>query len=389
MARFVWWLTVMENKITYAIGMMTGTSLDGCDLAYVAIWEDDQQIKHRLLHYKSYELPDSLKQEILRQSRPETSSVDAICQLNFDIGKRYSNYVKQFKKEFAIETLDFIATHGQTIYHHPTETVSTLQIGDPSYLAVDHQTIVISDFRAMDIAAGGTGAPLVPYTDYLLFAENDRTVCCLNIGGIANVTILPKKDSKLDIVAFDTGPGNMMINAAMQTLYQKAYDHGGEVALSGVVDETLLIQLCDNPYLKVKPPKSTGRELFGENFVNSLIENHDSIENSNFIRTLSAFTSKTIADSLNMYYDDKVDVIIVSGGGAYNEAILLELRNRTSALVITQESLGNSSDAKEAIAFALLGYQSLQGRPNNVPSATGANRTVILGKITNGTRRKL
>lgn len=375
--------------MAYAIGIMSGTSLDGIDVALVDISGCDDNTSCELIHYKSYPYDAITQQEILSASHIETSNVALICSLNFKLGKLYSEAVFQLLNEFNFQSpLEFIAIHGQTIHHLPNPnkgfTHSTLQIGDPAQLAFDHKTTVISNFRPMDMVAGGKGAPLVPYTEYILFRDPHKNRLLQNIGGIGNVTVLPKNCTPDDMFAFDTGPGNMMINAAMQFLYQKDYDHNGDIAKSGKIIPELLKNLQSLPYFKEAPPKATGRELFGEYLVKDIcIKYHQQPED--VINTLTELTAWSIADSYQSFIMPKLtaDELIVSGGGAYNQFLMERLSyNLPNIAVKRQEDIGLSSDAKEAIAFAILGNQTIHRRPSNLTSATGAKMPVILGNIT-------
>lgn len=375
--------------MAYAIGIMSGTSLDGIDVALVDINGFDENTDCKLIHYKSYPYDSLTQREVLQASHVETSNVALICSLNFKLGKLYSEAVTQLLEDYNFTApIDFIAMHGQTIHHLPNPegsfSHSTLQIGDPAYLAYQHKTTVISNFRPMDMVAGGNGAPLVPYTEYILYRDNDKNRLLQNIGGIGNVTLLPKNCEPHEIFAFDTGPGNMMMNAAMQFLYNKEYDHNGDIAKTGIIIPELLERLQAFPYFKEAPPKATGRELFGENLVTEICEKY--INNpSDIIATLTELTAWSIADSYQRFIAPRlsVDEVIVSGGGAYNQFLLERLQYYLANIPLkTQEDFGLSSDAKEAIAFAILGNQTINHRPSNLMSATGAKSSVILGNIT-------
>lgn len=375
--------------MAYAIGLMSGTSLDGIDVALVKIEGVDESTTCELLHYKSYPYSADLQREIMNVSHVETSRVDLICSLNVKLGKLYSEAVSCLLNDTQFPyPIDFIAMHGQTIHHlpHPVQPLehSTLQIGDPAYLAFDHKTTVISNFRPMDMAAGGNGAPLVPYTEYILYRSATQNRLLQNIGGIGNVTVLPKHCQPNDIFAFDTGPGNMMINAAMQVLYNQEFDHNGELAKQGKIIPELLNQLKHHEYFIQSPPKATGRELFGEGVVRKICEQYSNVP-INVITTLTEFTAWSIADSYQSFIAPKltIDEVIISGGGAYNLYLVDRIRHHLKGIEVkTQEALGYSSDAKEAIAFAILGNQTIHRRPSNLMSATGANFPMILGNIT-------
>lgn len=369
-----------------AIGLMSGTSLDGLDIALCDIQGVDYETKIELIAFDSIDMPDEMRNKILKVSDPQTSSVDDITSLNMEIGKWYSDSISLFlKKHSFTEDIDFIASHGQTIYHIPQKTekhfVSTLQIGEPSFMALEHNCPVVFNFRTMDIAAGGEGAPLVPFTDFILYKDSQKNRVLHNVGGIANLTFLAKNSDIDNVLAFDTGPGNMMINAAVSYYYNEAYDKDAQYAKQGNIIEELFEDLKRNPYYEIKPPKSTGREMFGEESLRPTLEKYKNQAND-VIYTLTKFTAWSMQDSYHKFLPSDLDEVIVSGGGAYNPVLMQELKNYLPHInVISQEDLKLSSDAKEAIAFAILGNQCIHSRPANVPSATGAKKSVILGQI--------
>lgn len=374
-----------------AAGCMSGTSLDGLDVALVRITEEGDVLDADLLYFSNTPLDTALREQIRQCCDPTGSSVDKICSLNAALGAFTAQAVLRCCGEAGIppHSLHFIASHGQTIYHIPQPqggmVRSTLQIGDPAMIAYGSGVQVVSDFRTMDIAAGGQGAPLVPYTEYRLYRRH--APCALqNIGGIANVTVLPHPNcTPEEVFAFDTGPGNMVIDALAKQLLGLDYDPAGQHAAQGCVDETLLAQLLNMDYIRAQPPKTTGRELFGDAFAAQLISQNGHRSPQDLLATATAFTARSIAEN----YRDFVfptcphPAIIVGGGGAYNQTLLAMLRAELPGhTVCTQEDLGYSSDAKEAIAFAVLGYETLCGRPSNLPRVTGAERCVLLGNIT-------
>ncbi|GGZ92633.1 anhydro-N-acetylmuramic acid kinase [Ignatzschineria ureiclastica] len=396
-------------KSLFAVGIMTGTSLDGVDVALVKLEGKGADITCQLLHFYSQPLEDDLRHKITQACDLGQSNVALICTLNAELGLLYADAVDallvevealkragaQSLQEFSGK-LDFIASHGQTIYHLPRSqsathqlTPSTLQIGDPSMLAYRFATDVYFNFRMMDVIAGGDGAPLVPMTEWLLYRSATANRLLQNIGGIGNVTILPKEADIEDLWAFDTGPGNMMINEAMQQLYQKSYDHNGEIARQGELIEPLWQQLCQHPYLAENPPKSTGREQFGARFTQALLQQYLPPQNcayspADIIHTLTRFTAFSIADSYRRFVFPAIDIdeVIVGGGGAYNSALLRYLQAELpDQQILTGEDLGLSSDAKEAIAFALLGYLTREKLAGNVPRATGARESLVLGQL--------
>lgn len=374
----------------YAIGLMSGTSLDGIDAALCKIDGYGIETNIEFTAFDTYPIPTAICKEIKNACLVQQSNVEQICSLNFKLGKLFSQAVGAIceKAGVACSQIEFVASHGQTIYHIPKTKgnlqASTLQIGEPSIIAFDHNVKVLSDFRVMDMAAGGEGAPLVPYSEFILYSDKEKSRALQNIGGIGNVTILAKGGNLEEVVAFDTGPGNMMIDEACQRLLQKKYDEGGEVAALGKIHQGLLEDCLAHPFFAQKPPKSTGREDFGEHYVTSILKNYDDVSAYDVIATFTMFTAKSIAKSYRDYVlpTQEIDELIVGGGGARNATLLRFLQVELPEIkVLKQEDFGYSSDAKEAIAFIILGNETLHHRPSNVPSATGANRSVVLGKL--------
>lgn len=374
------------------IGVMSGTSLDGVDVALVKIENDVEHMQVELLDFITYPMPQDTKERIRKACKEDTSNSEMICSLNFELGSLFSKAVQALKDRHKDinKQIDFIATHGQTIYHIPKASdhlyASTLQIGEPAILAYEHETTVVSNFRVMDMAAHGEGAPLVPYSEYLLYKEAHKTVVLQNIGGIGNVTVIPAQGSLQDVYAFDTGPGNMIIDEICQRFYHKPYDDGGKIAQKGSVHEGFLQFLQKHPYFDMKPPKSTGREMFGQPFVEEFLTEWSHLKKEDILRTVTCFSAWSIANSYERFIIRKegvIDRVILGGGGAHNETLKEHLRlYLPSCEVLTQEDVGLSSDAKEAVAFAMMGYATLLKKPSNVMSATGASCPVILGNIT-------
>lgn len=372
----------------YAVGLMSGTSLDGLDAALCKIEGHGFDTRITLLDFITYPMPDVLRQRIREACFPSTSSVDLICSLNFEIGQWMSEGVSMLMKDHDIK-LDFIASHGQTIYHQPfrdkTHVPSTLQIGEAAVLAYDHHCPVVSHFRVMDMAGGGQGAPLVPYSELILYSRPQRSIGLLNLGGIGNLTWLDGSMDRHHVLAFDTGPGNMMINAAMTQLFSLPYDDEGRVAAKGKVIPALFESLCQHPYLSMQPPKSTGREMFGEDLVTRLIQRYADQRPEDIIRTLTEFTAFCVEDAISRFLSAQrpLDELIVGGGGVHNRTLMAALKRRLAPTsVVSWEEKGLNSDAKEAMAFVIMGHETLAGYPSNVPSVTGAQYPLILGDIT-------
>ncbi|GAB6430411.1 anhydro-N-acetylmuramic acid kinase AnmK [Bacillus luti] len=377
----------------YIAGIMSGTSLDGIDVALVHIEGSGVKSKVELLHFTTVPFCDDIKKEIEQSLSIESSNVQLICSLNFKLGLCFANAVKEVCKEanFSLEQLDLIGSHGQTIYHQPKQDGnmmrSTLQIGEPAVIAYETNTAVISNFRTMDMAAGGQGAPLVPYSEVILYRHQTKNRLLQNIGGIGNVTVIPSKRSNESVIAFDTGPGNMVIDEVCQRLFQLPYDQNGEIAKQGVVVDEVLTYCMNHPFLNLKPPKSTGREQFGKEFVSELLKRFEKYSKESILTTVTMFTASSIVhhykEFILPYYE--IDEVILGGGGSYNRTLVEMVRNglkEEKCAIFIQEDIGYSSEAKEAIAFAILANETHYRNPSNVPSATGAKQSVVLGNTT-------
>jgi anhydro-N-acetylmuramic acid kinase len=352
---------------------MSGTSLDGIDVAIVEI----RGRRVETIGFTSTPYPDAVRAAILGISDCATHTAE-ISRLNFRLAELYARAVGGAIKRYG--PVQLIGCHGQTIFHEGRS--NTLQIGEPAILAERTGVPVISNFRARDIAAGGQGAPLVPFADYLLFRHPRRTRVALNIGGIANITAIPAGCSPEEVVAFDTGPGNMVIDALA-----KEFSHGklncdrdGRIAASGNVNRALLQDLLADDYYRRKPPKSAGREQYGVEYVALL--RRSGLSMRDLIATVTVLTSATIARAVRSIVPGPAD-LIASGGGTHNPQIMVHLTAFLPAFTIsTSSDHGVDADAKEAIAFALLAHQTWRRKPSNLPSATGAKRAVVLGSIT-------
>ena len=352
---------------------MSGTSLDGVDVAIVDI--EGRRIE--TVAFQSTPYNSSLRRAILDVSNTITTT-GAISRLSFRLGEVYATAVLKIcrEKRVPLASIHLIGCHGQTIYHESGR--NTLQIGEAAVIAERTGVPVVSDFRTRDIAAGGKGAPLVPFVDYLLFRSRSRNRVALNIGGIANITAIAKNG---DVIAFDTGPGNMVIDAlvAMHTSGKKKFDRGGGIAAEGRVNSNLLDKLLDDAYYREKPPKSAGREQYGGEFVERLLRSKSSLPD--LIATATVLTAATIAIGIERFAPGS-DELIVSGGGAHNPQIMGHLAAfLPNVAIATTADYGIDVDAKEAVAFAVLASETWRRRPSNLPSATGARRAVVLGKI--------
>ena len=373
-------------------GVMSGTSVDGIDVALVEIDGSgfEQTVKPQAFH--SFPYAAEVREAVLAVSNAETHT-SQISQLHFLLGHLYGDAVAETCRlaGVSLDQLELVGCHGQTIYHQPTasrlagrDVASTLQIGEPALIAERTGAPVVADFRPADVAAGGQGAPLVPFVDYLLYRDDKRGRVALNIGGIANVTAIPAGGAPEDVLAFDTGPGNMVMDALADRFSEGAdrYDHNGELAASGTPDETVLARLVAAEYFERPPPKTTGREAFGEEFVAGLVE--EGLRPADLMATVNAFTAVTIAKAVERFVTPRMQVhdVIASGGGTRNPELMRRLGDLLPEIDLrTSDEFGVESDAKEAIAFAVLAYETFHHRPANVPSATGARHPCILGKL--------
>ncbi|MBI3194210.1 MAG: anhydro-N-acetylmuramic acid kinase [Ignavibacteriae bacterium] len=381
------------KKKKLVIGLMSGTSADGIDAALTEIQGSGIQTKVNALAFGTYPYPSGFKKFLLKNSDAKTARLDEIARLNFLIGEMFADAAHRIckKPKVKIENVDLIGSHGQTIHHLPEKKPmfgkvvrATMQIGEPCVIAKRTGVLAIGDFRVADVAVGGTGAPLVPYVDFLLFRSDKKNRALLNIGGITNITILPKACSINEMFAFDTGPGNMIVDSLMQKYFNQSFDTNGEVASSGKLIPELLRWMMQHSYFKKKPPKSTGREMFGELFVKEILSRTKGKQVENVIATVTEFTALTVYDSYLRFIKKKtkVDELIVSGGGVHNSYLMDALQRYFSGVIVSSiEKFGMSSDSKEAVAFAILANEMISGNPSNVPTATGAKRRTALGKI--------
>jgi anhydro-N-acetylmuramic acid kinase len=372
------------------VGVMSGTSLDGVDVAFVEISSTGSTLKQHLRGFSCIPYPQELKQRLLRASAGDMSLRDTF-ELDADLGALYADAIVEAADHisFPLQEIDAIGLHGQTVYHAPHRQPNgvTVQLGSAAIVAGRLRAIVVDDFRSNDVAAGGEGAPLVPYCDYILLGSPHLNRVALNIGGIANITWLPKGGSPDDLVAFDTGPGNMLIDAAMRRLRNRDYDLEGAFASRGTPDQRWLAELLDHPYFTQSPPKSTGRELFGEEVGVRLVEEgaRRDIGEHDIVATLTLLTARSIARGITRFASkgEPVDQVIVGGGGSGNLTMMEMLAGEMpGTTVMRSDELDIPTDAKEAICFAILANEALCETPANVPSVTGAARAVVCGSIT-------
>ena len=376
------------------VGLMSGTSADGIDAVVAKISGTGQGLKAELVAHVQRPFPKVVRERILRACLE--GKVAEICELNFLLGEYFADSALAVIQKAGLKPgrIDAIGSHGQTVHHLPrAKTPSTLQIGEPSVIAEKTGITTVADFRVRDMAAGGQGAPLVPYVDWAVYTDKKRPRILQNIGGIGNLTFLPPNARLQQVEAFDTGPGNMAMDAVVSRLSsgRQSYDKNGSWAARGKVSAKLLDELLKHPYLRRKPPKTTGREEFGAPFVEGLMKaaRRLCLKDEDIIATATMFTASSIVQAYEKFIFPKISAsqrkelqIILGGGGAKNPTLRRMLAELISPCeVLTQDDLGNSNAAKEALAFAILAHETLNGQPSNVPSATGARRAVVLGKI--------
>ena len=378
---------------------MSGTSADAIDIALTKISGTPPNLNAKLLHHTSVEFPTAVRKEILRVAEQNAIAAGDLSQLNFRLGEIYAQAALTACKRFRIspKKIALIGNHGQTIFHQGPPvpylgrpTASTLQIGEPAVIAARTGITTVGDFRPADMAVGGQGAPLVPYADYLLYRHPKLGRVSLNLGGIANVTVLPAACKPSDVFAFDTGPANMLIDALVQhfTGGRERFDKDARRAMRADGKPQIVSALLKDPYITQPPPKSTGREYYGESYVKKILAlgKRYNAQPDDMIRAATEFTLTSIRIALEWFVLPKtrINQLIVSGGGAKNPlifSILSDFYGANGIEVIRSSQLGIPTDAKEAFAFALMAYETFHHRPSNLPSATGANKPAILGKI--------
>ncbi len=380
---------------------MSGTSADGVSVAIVDL-AGQTFLSATVRAHGNVPYSADVRKQVLHVAEPGRGRVDELCRLNFALGEIFARALIRIAKraKVPLHSIDLIGSHGQTVCHLPPKKAhstsfpgSTLQIGEPAIIAERTGITTVADFRPRDMAAGGEGAPLVPFADYRLFRHRTKSRALQNIGGIANVTYLAAGGTLKDVIAFDTGPGNMVMDALTQIITngRLAYDAGGRLAAKGEVNEAILRRLMRHPFLKARPPKSTGREEFGRAFAEPLYRDarRRKIASFDLLATATAFTACSIADAYRRFLPGPVDEVILCGGGAHNATLVAMIRVAIpEAAVGIIDDYGIPTDAKEAVSFAILARETWLGRPSNVPSATGARSPVILGKIVPGRRRQ-
>jgi len=370
---------LLQKEQLRIMGLMTGTSADELDMCLVEFSGKDKYPKFKIISSKNIKIPSKLSE---RFKNPQDLSGSEVASLHFELGRFISDQIKNEKKQ-----IDLVASHGQTLFHDPPNY--TFQIGEPSYIVNELNIPVIYDFRTMDVVNGGQGAPLIPIVDEYLFTDDDDTMATLNLGGIANITIIPPKNSSKSTIAWDTGPANMLIDKAVLafTSNKEKYDKDGKYASQGKVNNELLKWLMNNEYFNRKLPKSTGQEEFGRTYFNKIIEKFQPQTRDEWlslITTLTLFTVRSISVEFNRESEkySKVKTMYMSGGGSNNNFIVENLRKELSDInikILSEKSI--TADNKEAFGFAYLGYLFIRRIPGNVPSVTGAKKESVLGKI--------
>jgi anhydro-N-acetylmuramic acid kinase len=387
----------MNAKAMTVAGIMSGTSADGIDVAVARIAPGRLRPSVTLLAHEGFAFPAALRRAILAAMNAAATSTAELARLNWRLGLAYAEVVSATVERHNVK-LDLIGCHGQTLYHQPRAEsyagrrfACTWQTGEAAVIAAAMGVSVVSNFRPADMLAGGQGAPLVPLLDYLLFADRKRGRVLQNIGGIANLTSIPAGAAADAVIAFDTGPGNMVMDALAQQLFGKKFDRNGSFAAQGTVLVPVLAEALENPYFKQKPPRTAGREQFGREYAARFLAGcqRQSTKPEDALATATALTAETIARSYRKFVHrgmkgSGVDYI-VSGGGAHNATLMAMLTQRLEPLgceLTASEEFGLPAEAKEAAAFALLAWQTWHHLPGNLPSATGAARPAILGQVT-------
>jgi anhydro-N-acetylmuramic acid kinase len=381
-------------------GVMSGTSADGINIALVEINRkpethrfDPSCLTLELLGHTEYRFPAPVRETILGFMNAERAKVADLARLNFFLGELYADAVLKAQKKFKLKA-QLIGCHGQTLYHQGNaqrflgrSVAVTWQTGEGAVLAARTAIPVVSDFRPADMAAGGKGAPLVPFLDYTLYSSDKIGRIVQNIGGIANLTAIPARGSPNDVIAFDTGPGNMLIDGVTQHLYKRPFDRHGRIAASGKILEPVVADFLRAPFFSRKPPKTAGREEFGREFAADWLRRCRGRDKSDVVATATAFTARSIAAAIRRFVLNKSPdfaEMIVAGGGTKNATLMRMLQGELSGFGLrlrTSDELGVPSESKEAVAFALLAFQSWHHQPSNIPAATGATRPAILGKV--------
>lgn len=379
----------------YAIGLMSGTSMDGIDAVLISIKGTGLNTTYKQLGFITLAYSSDEKKELLNLASGNTGGSKTLLKMDVYLGKKFRDAAVLLCNKSCINKneINFIGSSGHTFYHLPVKTKyldkevqGSFQLGEPSFLNEEFNIPVVSDFRVRDMAAGGQGAPLVPYTEYILFRSATENIALQNIGGIGNITILEKNCDSNQVKAFDTGPGNMIIDNLISifTNGKLSYDEDAKIAKKGSLNQNLLDYLLDDDYLYLEIPKSTGREKYNNEYVNNILQysKKRQIPFEDIIHTVTFFTAKTIEIGINNFAKTNLDKLIIGGGGSHNPVIIKSLKSLLPTVkILTFEDIGLNSDSKEAVAFAILANETINGITNNLTSVTGAKHPVIMGKI--------
>ena len=383
---------VLDAPERVVAGLMSGTSLDGIDVAIARLRGSGRSLELEQLAFQHTDYPAEVRETLHRNVEAATSNVRDLSQLHALLGRLFADAIRHTAEAAGHEVaeIDLVGSHGHTVHHVPdpecfagTDGVaSTLQLGAPGVIATRLGVPVAADFRTADVALGGQGAPLVPYFDWVMFGDADEQRALLNLGGIANVTVLPRGAGPEAVTAFDTGPANMVIDALAARLCGEPYDRDGAHAAAGTPDEALLADLLADAYFHRPPPKSTGREAFGTAYVDALVA-HGNGRPDDLLATATALTARSVADAVARFAADvPLDALIVSGGGVHNRELMRGLAAAFAPVPVrTTADYGVAPDAKEALCFAVLAHEFLNGVPTNLPSVTGASRPTLLGTL--------
>lgn len=379
-------LALARKRTKLVVGLLSGTSADGVDAALVRVRGHGLDTRVEPLAFVTVPYSEPVREAVLALPR---GRVGDLCRMNFVLGERFAEAALRVLDAAGVSprALDLVGSHGQTVYHvprSPGDVASTLQIGEADVIAERLGVPVVSDFRTRDIAVGGEGAPLAAYLDFLLFRRPGAARALLNLGGIANVTLVT--DAPEEVVAFDTGPANMPLDECVRVLTRgkESFDRDGRMAARGRVDENLLAKLLEHPYLAKRPPKTTGRETFGREFVLPLLRAKGTNRGVDVLATLTAFVARSVHDAFREFVFPRVrpSEVVVSGGGVHNLTLLAHLRRLFGRIpVVPLDEAGIDADSKEAVLFAVLANETIHGIPDNLPAATGARWPVVLGKI--------
>ncbi|MCX7833493.1 MAG: anhydro-N-acetylmuramic acid kinase [Ignavibacteria bacterium] len=378
-----------SDKFKFVIGLNSGTSVDSVDIVLVKIKGFDVSTEIKVLKYQEYKYPECIRNLIFECFSNASSNVEKICSLNFILGRFYAQKILEFIKTSPVKSIDLIGSHGQTVYHIPTHkkvcnisSKSTLQLGDPSVICALTGIDTVGEFRYADVAVGGDGAPLVPYLDYILFRSKTKSRLLINIGGIANITFLEKNCDRNNIIAFDTGPGNVLIDLSMKILFNKDFDKDGCTAYKGKYDKEIFEILRKNDkFVTRKPPKSTGREYYNYIFLEKILNERKFLP-ADIINTLTYYTYYTIRYNIENFINSNIDEVYITGGGSNNICLIELLKEFFGKNKVKKfDFYGINEKNKEAVLFAVLANEAINRNSANIPSVTGSKNNVILGKI--------